>query len=176
MASNVEKVELGPAIVEYGDGADKVVFETTIGGVNLKVETSYRDQKIDQFGETVVSKKITGRNATVEVPFAEYDLTVIPKIMVGAEVVTGTDSKSKVLIKTAVGMDLIKKAKKVVIKPLAHVDNPDMWVTLPQAFPETDLEYAYDNDKERITKITLRSTPDADKVIVIMGDEEVTSI
>lgn len=174
MASNVEKIELGPAIVEYGDGQDAVLFETTIGGVVLTVETTYREQKIDQEGETVVSKRITGRNAKVTVPFAEYDLDKIPKIMVGASLIEGTDGK-KVEITTAVGQDLIKKAKKAVVKPIAGKNDPSTWATLPLAFPETDLQYNYDNDNERITNITLSSTPDENGVILVLGDASTTA-
>lgn len=174
MPSNIEKIELGPAIVEYGEGADVVSFETTIGGVQLTTETTYREQKIDQKGETVVSKRITGRNASVTVPFAEYQLDIIPKIMVGAELVTGA-AGSKVNIKTGVGLDLITKAKKVVIKPVAHKEDPNYWVTLPLAYPETDLQYSYNNENERITNVVLRSTPDPDDIILILGDETITA-
>lgn len=174
MASNPRKIELGPAIVEYGDGQDKVLFETTIGGVVLTVTTTYREQKTDQGGETVWSKRITGRNASVTVPFAEYDLDKIPMIMVGATLVEGEDGQ-KVEITTAVGQDLIEKAKKVVIKPLAAKNDPSKWVTLPLAYPETDLQYNYDNDNERITNIVLNSTPDTNDVILILGDETVTA-
>ncbi|WP_068616597.1 hypothetical protein [Paenibacillus tuaregi] len=174
MAQNIEKIELGPAIVEYGEGADKVVFETTVGGINLQVETTYREQKTDQTGETIVSKRITGRNVSVEVPFAEYQLETIPKIMVGAEAVT-SGGKTKINVKTGVGLDLISAAKKVVIKPVAHKTNADFWVTLPLAFPETDLQYNYNNDNERITKVVLRSTPDVDNVVAILGDESIKS-
>ncbi|WP_314587922.1 hypothetical protein [Paenibacillus terrigena] len=174
MAQNIEKIELGPAIVEYGDAADKVVFETTIGGVNLTVETTYREQKTDQTGETIVSKRITGRNAMVEVPFAEYQLDVIPKIMVGTEAVTSGD-KTKINVKTGVGLDLITAAKKVVIKPIAHKTDPSFWVTLPMAYPETDLQFNYNNDNERITKVVLRSTPDVNDVIAVLGDDSIKS-
>ncbi|MFD1267566.1 hypothetical protein ACFQ3Y_09045 [Paenibacillus motobuensis] len=174
MAQNFDKIELGPAIVEYGEGPSMVVFETTIGGVNFTTETTYREQKTDQTGETVVTKRITGRNCSVEVPFAEYELSVIPKIMTAAEVVTdGTDSK--VVIKTGVGMNLIDNAKKAVIKPHAKKNDPNYWVTLPLAYSETDLNYAYDNDNERITKVTLRSVPDEDNVVAILGDEKIKS-
>lgn len=174
MAQNFEKIELGPAIVEYGDGVDKITFETTIGGVTFTTETTYRDQLTDQTGETVVGKRITGRNCSVTIPFAEYELSVIPKIMAGAEVVTdGTESKIE--IKTGVGLNLIDTAKKAVIKPLAKKDDPNFWVTLPRAYSETDLNYAYDNDNERITNVTLRSTPDADNVVAVLGDETITA-
>jgi hypothetical protein len=174
MAQNIEKIELGPAIVEYGDAGDKVIFETTIGGVNLQVETTYREQKTDQTGETIVSKRITGRNASVEVPFAEYQLDIIPKIMVGTEAVTDASKGTKINVKTGVGLDLISAAKKVVIKPIAHKTNPEFWVTLPLAYPETDLQYNYNNDNERITSVVLRSTPDPDDVIAVLGDESIT--
>lgn len=174
MAQNFEKIELGPAIVEYGSGVDMITFETTIGGVTFTTETTYRDQLTDQTGETVVGKRITGRNCSVTIPFAEYELSVIPKIMAGAEVVTdGTESKIE--IKTGVGLNLIDTAKKAVIKPLAKKDDPNFWVTLPLAYSETDLNYAYDNDNERITNVTLRSTPDAENVVAVLGDETITA-
>ncbi|MFW5434355.1 hypothetical protein [Paenibacillus apiarius] len=174
MASDFQKLELGPAIVEYGDGQDKVLFETTIGGIVLTLETTYREQKVDQMGETPVSKRITGRIVKVTVPFAEYDLDKIPKIMVGANLIEGTDGK-KVEITTSVGENLLSKAKKVVIKPKAAVNDPSKWATLPLAYPETDLQYNYDNDNERITNITLSSTPDEKDVILILGDATTTA-
>ncbi|MCG7383403.1 hypothetical protein [Paenibacillus sp. ACRRY] len=174
MAQDFSKIELGPAIVEYGTGADMVKFETTIGGVTFATETTYRDQLTDQTGETIVGKRITGRNCSVTIPFAEYELSVIPKIMTGASVVTdGTDSKIE--LKTGVGLNLIDSAKQAVIKPLAKLNDPNYWVTLPKAYSETDLSYAYDNENERITNVTLRSTPDEDGVVAILGDSTITA-
>ncbi|WP_151737243.1 hypothetical protein [Paenibacillus tengchongensis] len=174
MGQNFSKIEVGPAIVEYGTGADLVKFETTIGGVVLTTETTYRDQLTDQTGQTIVGKRITGRNVSVTVPFGEYELTVIPKIMAGAEVVTGAGG-TKVNVKTGVGLNLIDTAKQAVIKPLAHLTDADYWITLPLAYSETDLSYSYNNENERITNVTLRSTPDEDSVILILGDETVTA-
>ncbi|WP_153979253.1 hypothetical protein [Paenibacillus xylanilyticus] len=174
MAQDFSKIELGPAIVEYGTGVDMVKFETTIGGVTFATETTYRDQLTDQTGETIVGKRITGRNCSITIPFAEYELSVIPKIMTGASVVTdGTDSKIE--LKTGVGLNLIDSAKQAVIKPLAKLNDPNYWVTLPKAYSETDLSYAYDNENERITNVTLRSTPDEDGVVAILGDSTITA-
>jgi hypothetical protein len=174
MAQDFSKIEIGPAIVEYGSGGTMVTFETTIGGVVLNTETTYREQKTDQTGETIVDKRITGRNVSVTVPFAEYEIDVIPKIMAGAEVVTGTGG-SKVLLKTGVGVSLLDTAKIAVIKPLAHRTDPDYWLTLPLAYSETDLSYSFNNENERITNVTLRSTPDEDGVILILGDDTITA-
>ncbi|AIQ13630.1 hypothetical protein [Paenibacillus durus] len=174
MAQNIEKIELGPAIVEFGTGVDLVTFETTIGGVVLTTETSYREQKTDQTGETVVGKRVTGRNVSVTIPFGEYELSVISKIMVGAEAVTdGTDTK--INVKTGVGLNLLDAAKKAIIKPIAHKTDPNYWATLPLAYPETDLSYSFNNENERITNVTLRSTPDASDVVLILGDETITA-
>ncbi|MCR8843080.1 hypothetical protein NQ117_05260 [Paenibacillus sp. SC116] len=176
MASDVKKIQLGPAIVEYGDAADKVLFETTIGGIVLTMETSYREQRIDQEGETIVSKVVTGRNVSVEVPFAETDLEKIPKFMVGAKLIkASTGTKQKVEISTAVGVNLIDNAKKVVIKPVAYLTDASKWATIPLAYPETDLQYNYDNENERITNVTLRATPNVDRVVLILGDETTTA-
>jgi len=175
MAQDFKKIEIGPAIVEYGTGADKITFETTIGGVVLNTETTYREQKTDQTGETVVDKRITGRNVSVQIPFAEYQIDIIPKIMTGAEIVTGTGG-SKVLIKTGVGLSLLSTAKIAVIKPLAHKNDADFWTTLPLAYSETDVSYSYNNENERITNVTLRSTPDEDGVVLILGDDLITAV
>lgn len=175
MASDYTKIQLGPAIVEYGTNGNQVVFETTIGGVQLTVETEYREQLVDQKGNSPVNKTIIGRTASVTVPFAEYDLDVIPKIMVGAEIVEDGSGDSKVLIKTGIGQNLLQKADKVVIKPVAYKNDPSKWATIPLAYPETDLSYAYDNDNERITNVVLTATPDQDDVILILGDEEITA-
>jgi len=175
MAQNFDKIEIGPAIVEFGEsGADQVVFETTIGGIVLTTETTYRDQLTDQTGETVVGRRITGRNVTVTIPFGEYELDIIPKIMVGAEAVTGTGG-TKVNVKTGVGLNLLDAAKKAVIKPIAHKGDPNFWVTLPKAFPQTDLSYSYNNENERITNVTLQSTPDDNNIVLILGDEQITA-
>ncbi|MEK3836449.1 hypothetical protein [Paenibacillus sp. FSL R7-0128] len=174
MAQNFRKIEVGPAIVEYGTGSDKVTFETTIGGVVLTTETTYREQKTDQTGETIVGKRVTGRNVSVTVPFGEYELSVIPKIMAGAEVVTGSGG-SKVVVKTGVGLNLIDTAKIAVIKPIARKTDPDSWITLPLAYSETDLSYSYNNENERITNVTLRSTPDEDNNVLILGDDTITA-
>lgn len=175
MAQNFDKIEIGPAIVEFGEsGADQVVFETTIGGIVLTTETAYRDQLTDQTGETVVGRRITGRNVSVTIPFGEYELDVIPKIMVGAEAVTGTNG-TKINVKTGVGSNLLDAAKKAVIKPIAHKNDANFWVTLPLAFPQTDLSYSYNNENERITNVTLQSTPDVDNVVLILGDETITA-
>jgi hypothetical protein len=174
MAQNVSKIEIGPAIVEYGEGAGMVKFETTIGGVVLTTETTYRDQKTDQTGEVVVGKRVTGRNVNVTIPFAEYQLSMIPGIMAGAELVQGAGG-SKIRITTGVGLNLIDTAKKAVIKPLAKLNDPDFWVTLPLAYSETDLSYSYNNENERITNVTLRATPDKDGVVLILGDDSIKS-
>lgn len=174
MAQDFSKIEIGPAIVEYGTGSDKITFETTIGGVVLNTETTYREQKTDQTGETIVDKRITGRNVSVTVPFAEYEIDVIPKIMAGAEVVTGTGG-AKVVIKTGVGASLLDTAKIAIIKPIAHKTEPAFWITLPLAYSETDLSYSFNNENERITNVTLRSTPDADGKILILGDDTITA-
>ncbi|AWB45275.1 hypothetical protein DCC85_14270 [Paenibacillus sp. CAA11] len=173
MSQNFEKIEIGPAVVEYGEGADMVKFETTIGGVTLTTETTYREQKTDQTGETVVGKRVTGRNVSVEVPFGEYELSIIPKIMAGAEAVTGANG-TKINLKTGVGINLIDTAKKAVIKPIAHLNDPDFWVTMPLAYSESDLSYSYNNENERITNVTLRATPDKDNVLAVLGDVTIT--
>ncbi|MDT2194135.1 hypothetical protein [Paenibacillus larvae] len=82
------KLPLGPAIVEFGTGDDKVIFDITKGGIVFTANTETKDVTVDQYGKTPTDKIIESRTAKVTVPFALYDLDRLAKVMPNATYVS----------------------------------------------------------------------------------------
>lgn len=157
----IEKIDvkIGPAIVEYGEGADKVVYDITKGGIVFTATFTKQDVTVDQYGDTPVKAIIKGLTAQVVVPFALHNLKKIATVTPGSELIT-QNGKTKLNVYAAAGYDMLKNAKPMVIKPTDPDSTEDDWITIPQASPLPELNYAYDSDNERITNITFASYPD----------------
>lgn len=169
-------VPIGAATVEFGEGVDKVVFDITKGGITFSVSTSVQEVTVDQYGETPVKSIMKGRKAQVTVPFAVNDLEKLSKVMPNSAFVkSGDGSKMKLTVKSTAGYDMLSLAKKLVIKPLDPQATPNDWITIPKAGVITDPEYTYNNENERICKITFTAYPDMTTgELFIMGDETAT--
>lgn len=173
MAIDVQKIKLGPCKVTFdADGAQPVVFETTQGGVTLTYEEETREVTVDQRGNTPVKEIVIGRTATIEVPFAEYDLEKLAKIIPGATlVVNGTDpDKKRIEVSADNVIDLFDYAKKVKLEPLNGT--PDDAVILYKAAPRPQLNYTYSYEGELITNVTFKAYPDSDGKLIAFGDEQ----
>ncbi len=168
-------VPIGPAIVEYGEGADMVVFDITKGGINFKAQMSKQDTTVDQYGDSVVKSTTKGGTAEVTVPFALYDLDKLSAAIPNSTlVVDGADpTKKKLVVSGKAGHDMLKDAKKLVIKPIDPEATANDWITIPLAGAMTDLEYTYDSDNERIANLTFVAYPDTlgNGDLYILGDE-----
>jgi hypothetical protein len=98
MASNPNNVKLGVCQVIYG-GVD---LGYTKGGVEVEVQTSTHEVKVDQLGETPIGELVTGRQVTVKVPLAETTLDNLVAIMPGATLVgNGVKASGTVTFSTA---------------------------------------------------------------------------
>lgn len=84
MASNTDNIKLGVCTVIF-DGVD---LGFTKGGVELELQTSTHEVKVDQTGETPVNELITGRSVSVKVPLAETTLENLARTMPGSTLVT----------------------------------------------------------------------------------------
>jgi hypothetical protein len=169
-------VPIGPAIVEYGEGVDKTVFDITKGGITFSASTSVQDIKVDQYGESTVKSILKGRTATVTVPFALHDLEKLAEVIPNSTlVVDGT--KKKLIVKSEAGFDMLSAAKKLVIKPTDPAATPNDWITIPLAGAMADPEYTYNSDNERVVKITFVAYPDVANggALYILGDETATT-
>ncbi|MEC1023575.1 MULTISPECIES: hypothetical protein [Bacillus] len=172
-------VPIGPAIVEYGEGADMVVFDITKGGIQFKAQTSKQDTTVDQYGDTIVKSIMKGRTAEVTVPFALHDLDRLAVAIPNSKLVTdATDpTKKKLVVSGKAGYDMLAASKKLVIKPTAPSTTPNDYITVPLAGAIADPEYTYDSDNERIANLTFVAYPDMDNDgdLYIIGDETATA-
>lgn len=83
MASNTRNVKLGVCKV-YFDGDD---LGYTKGGVEVSVSTETHKTTVDQFGNTIISEIIMGREVKATVPMAETTLRNLVRVMPGATLV-----------------------------------------------------------------------------------------
>ncbi len=175
MASDLTKVKLGPCKVTFDvGGTEPVIFETTQGGVTLNYSESTRETNVDQYGETAVKEHITGRAASIEVPFAEYDLSKLSTIIPGSTLIEDSTTSTKRVDVSAVDVvDLYDFAKEVSVEPLEGT--PDDAVTLYKAAPRANISYTYDYNNELVTNVTFKGYPDADNNLIGFGDQEATS-
>src|SRR5690625_4917816 len=170
-------VPIGPAIVEYGEGAEKVEFNITKGGIVFSATVTKQDTTVDQFGDTPVKSIVKGGAAEVTVPFALHDLEKLQAVFPGSKLVTQGDKK-KLEVTGKAGYDLLKNAKPLVVKPTDPDATEDDWITIPLAGAIAEPNYTYDSDNERVTNITFPAYPDMsrDGLLYILGEDfEVTT-
>ncbi|PFQ25607.1 hypothetical protein COC63_26585 [Bacillus cereus] len=170
--SNTINVPIGAAIVEYGEGQDKVIFDITKGGISFGVSTSVQEVTVDQYGETPVKSIMKGRKAETTVPFALHDLKRLSKVMPNSKFVENGE-KQALFVSAQAGFDMLSTAKKMVIKPTAPDTTPNDWITVPNAAASADPDYTFDPDNERIANITFNAFPEADGTLYILGDESI---
>ncbi|ETT33273.1 hypothetical protein [Paenibacillus sp. FSL R5-808] len=172
---NTDNIKLGPCKVVFGEDNDpnKVVLETTQGGVVLTYEETSREVTMDQTGTTPIKEIITGRTATVAVPFGEYDQDILLQILPGSkQVVSATDpDRKQVIVNATKVIDLIKFAKKMTLIPLAEGTTENDHVVIYRAAPRTTLNYTYSYDNELITNTTFKAYPNDDGDLISFGSD-----
>ncbi|WP_308637720.1 hypothetical protein [Paenibacillus silvisoli] len=175
MASDLTKIKLGPCKVTFdaGVGGTPIVFETTQGGVVLNYEETSREVKVDQFGDTPVAEIIIGRVASVEVPFAEYDLDKLSKIIPGSTLTSnGTNpTKKRLDIDASKVINLLDFAKMLKLEPLSTSATANDAIVLYKAAPRTKLSYKYDYSGELVTNVSFKGFPDATGKLLAFGDQ-----
>lgn len=174
MASDLTKIKLGPCKVTFDvGGTSPIIFESTQGGVVLNYTENTRETNIDQYGDTPVKEHVTGRQASVEVPFAEYDLSKLAQLIPGSTLV-GSAGSQRVDVSAVNVVDLYEFAKEVLIEPIDGTAEDA--VTLYKAAPRTNISYTYDFNNERITNVTFKAYPDADNNLIGFGDQAATAV
>lgn len=155
--NDTRNIRLGTCRVFY----DKVDLGLTIGGVELTVDTSTHESKVDQFGETVVDEVITGRNIKAKVPLAETTLENLVKIMPGATLVEDV-GKKRVEVTTGIGISLLSLAKELRLHPIALADGDSSEdVVIYKAATPGSMNFAYKLDQERIFNTEFKGYPDS---------------
>jgi len=80
MASDTANVKLGVCKVTF-DGVD---LGYTKGGVEVEVSTETHKVMVDQFGNSEINERITGRSVKAKVPLAETTVELMATIMPGS--------------------------------------------------------------------------------------------
>lgn len=169
-------VPIGPAIVEYGEGAEKVVFDITKGGIVFSATVTKQDTTVDQYGDTPVKSIVKGGAAQVVVPFALHDLKRLEAAFPGSKLVE-QGGKRKLEVTGKAGYDLLKNAKPLVVKPTDPDATEEDWITIPLAGAIAEPNYTFDSDNERVTNVTFPAYPDMtrDGLLYVLGEDfEVT--
>lgn len=154
--NDTRNIRLGTCRVTYA-GVD---LGLTIGGVELTVDTSTHETKVDQFGETAVDEIITGRNIKAKVPLAETTLDNLVKIMPGATLVEET-GKKRVEVTTGVGVSLLSLAQELRLHPISLADSDKSEdVVIYKAATPGSMNFAYKLDQERVYNTEFKGYPD----------------
>lgn len=177
--SNTGKIDvpIGPAIVEYGSGDEKVVFDITKGGIVFSATTNKQDVTVDQYGDTPVKSIVKGGAAQAVVPFALHDLKRLAAVFPGSKLVSVTDlegkERTKLNVHSGAGYDMLKNAKPLVIKPTDPDATEEDWITIPLAGAIAEPNYTYDSDHERVTNVTFPAYPDLSRggLLYVMGED-----
>lgn len=172
MPSSAENIKMGTCKITF-DGVD---LGLTMGGVEVTVETSTKETKVDQFGDTVANETIMGRNITVSVPLAETTIDNMVSLLPGTtKTIDGTDpTKVKAEITSGTGISLLLLAKELVLHPIELPDNDvSEDLTIPLAATAGAMNFAYKYDEERIFNTTFKGYPDRAKngLLFVFGDK-----
>lgn len=165
-ASSAAAVRLGPCKVTY-DGGD---LGLTKGGVEFTLSTDVKDVTVDQFGNTNITKYVTGRRLVVKVPMAESTLDRLAAMTPGATLI-GTTTK-KLNVNSATGLELRALGKALVLHPAdLLVTNKSEDVNIAIAVTMGAYAWAYKHDEERIYMVEFEAMPDlTTSLLFTIGD------
>lgn len=177
---DASNIRMGTCKIIY-DGVD---LGLTIGGVEVTVETTTKEIKVDQFGDTVASEYIMGRQIMVKVPMAETTVENMNSIMPGS-VLTGPEGASKVEVRSGVNTNLLDAAKVLILRPVEKVDedtpdgsNDDKSedLTVWKAATPGAASFAYKYNEERILNAEFKGYVDTanNNRIFTYGDPDIT--
>lgn len=175
MPSSAENIKMGTCKILF-DGVD---LGLTMGGVEVTVETTTKETKVDQFGDTVANETIMGRNITVSAPLAETTIENMVALLPGTTmVVDGVDAnKVRAEIKSGTGISLLSLAKELVLHPIELPDSDTSEdLIIPKAATAGAMNFAYKYDEERVFNTTFKGYPDRakDGLLFTFGDPTAT--
>lgn len=157
MAADTTKVKVGVCSVTF----NAVDLGHTQGGVELKYEPTYHEVKVDQYGQTVVDKRLIGEKVTVKVPLAESSVAVLQASMPINSLVSGPPQLVKV--GTDAGASLLAKAATLVLHPLDMGVATTNDVTIFKAVSSEPVLVPYKFDQERVFEVTFEALLDVSK-------------
>ena len=176
---DTQNIRLGTCNVYFGEEGSEEFMGFTIGGVEAEVSTEVQDSMVDQFGDTPVKSKIRGRTVMARMQLAETTVENMVKVMPGAELLT-TNGK-RAVVKTGIGVDLLKEAKSLILRPVelddrentANADKSEDF-RIPRASTPGGLNFAYSSENERVLNTEFKGYPTSAGVMFEYGDPAAT--
>ncbi|MDI9412084.1 MAG: hypothetical protein QM401_00705 [Bacillota bacterium] len=183
-----EQTEYGLAIAIWNPGEPNEIrlgfSEYTKGGMMFRYSEEFWGPTYDQTGNTPVDQVKVGESATAEVFMAERALEKFAAIFPAARLVRSAIDPNKVKLVWGgmIGQGLRKFSKPLILRPIENLDpeNPendirDGDVTIYNAVPRAEFEFAFQLQNERIYKVTFTALPDkATGEMWSQGDDSIT--
>ena len=147
--------DLGPCVVEFNN----VDLGATFGGVTFKYTEEGKDVQEDQKGVTPVDNIRVGVSlCEVEAVLTRTSLAILATI-IGGSSYSGTGLN----VNNQVGVSAYENAQALILKPIVDNDegDEDTWLTLSKAYPIVDLEVVFNNEGQRVYKVTFKCFPNA---------------
>ena len=133
---------------------DGVTLGHTQGAITVTVNKSSFDVNVNDFGPNVpVASFSLGTGATVEVPLAQYEATVLAEIIPEATTVSGG---AAVYIGDTTGTNFLDLAKTLIIAPT----DGSLQVRFPAAFVADEFSVPFQLDEQTTLGVTFKVIPD----------------
>jgi len=151
--------DIGPAEITW----NSVVLGKTVanvdggthGGVQVMINTESRKSFRDAEGTGAHDETIVGLNVSVKALLTGLSLEQLTELIPGAEL-SGTTQRA-LFLKTPVGTSKRANSQALIIKPIiagtVSTDN-HTWVQAPHAYPEPNIELAFDLENQKVYEIT----------------------
>lgn len=170
MMGSTQNVKMGVCSVVY-DGTD---LGYTKGGTTFRYAPEYHDVTVDQFGNTPINSYLIGELAEAKVNMAESTLALLHSVCPTAtQVVDG--NKSKLTFGSKPGIELLSRAKKLVLHPQCMGADKSLDVTIHKAAIKSELNLNYKVDGEYVYEVTFVALVDETKLdgnlLFNIGDE-----
>lgn len=165
-----ENVKMGVCSVVY-DGSD---LGLTKGGTEFVYTPEYHTITVDQFGNTPINEYLIGEKAEAKVILAESTLARIKAFCPTAtQVIDG--AKTKLTFGSKPGLELLSRAKKLVLHPISMGADVSLDVSLYKAAIKSELKLSYKLDGEYLYEVTFAAlvdeTKSAGNYLFCVGDE-----
>jgi len=150
-------LDLSPCVIDYSGAT--VVFNKTKGGVIFRYTEFNASIKEDQKGsETDVDEVSTGAQCSLEVPLTRTQLADLNYLF-------GNSSQASTYLKVSnpVGEAKFAGAVALIVKPIVNgvvSITTTEWLTIHRASPTIDMELVYNNEGQRVVKVTFKGFPD----------------
>ena len=154
--ADATKIALGVCKATF----DSVDLGHTKGGVECVYEPVWHDVKVDQYGDTVVKKRLMGEKFTAKVPLAEYTVANL-KVGIPAGTVVGTTTK-KLTVGSSAGKSSTTLAAPLVLHPVDAV-GVEHDINIHKGMVGSQVTLSHVNDGERIIECTFEALIDESK-------------